>query len=299
VKYILRINALNPYPTLDITPEHFSELRSARNLLSAAFEMEELYDVLIATYRKLEELLVTTSVAHMVETRHQHQDFYTGRLDFNVAIVALLTSARLYIERIGSATQRATPETKLASDAVSAIRAKHYDSSPSYRFMEAFRNHVQHAGLPVGLTTFGSMRTKESDFQLMEHSVGLFISKAKLLQNDKFKAKAVDDLPEKINITESVRAYVEALSSVQVECREMAKYAISDARKLVEKAISHYLVIHSGSPVGLAAIAVEEQKYVEAVPLLLDWDDVRLRLQEKNPELRNLTKRYVSSQIRP
>lgn len=296
--YFLRINALNPFPKLPITEERFSELRGARDVLSAALEMEELYDVLITTYRKFEELIVSTSVSHMVESRFRHHDFYTGRLEFNVAIVALLTSARLYIDRIGSATQRATPTTANAADTVAATRSKHYDASSGYRFMEAFRNHVQHAGLPVGLTTFGSMKTKESDYELMEHSVGLFIGKSKLLQNEKFKAKAVADLPEKINITECVRAYIESLSSVQAACRDLAKFAINDARRLIDKAIGQYLVIHDGSAVGLAAIAAEEGRYAETVPLLVDWDDVRLRLSEKNAELKNLTKRYVSSQIR-
>jgi hypothetical protein len=298
MNHMLRIDALGAFPKIELTPEHFAQLRSARNVLSAAFEMEELYDVLISTYRKLEELLVTTSVTHMIEDRYQHQEFYGGRLNFNVAIVALLTSARLYIERIGSSTQRAAPASPKVSDAVSAIRSTHYDSSPSYRFMEAFRNHVQHAGLPVGLTTFGSMRTKESDYQLMEHSVGLFINKSKLLKNEKFKAAAVADLPEKINIVESVRAYLEALSAVHSECRVMVADAVSSSRNLIQKAIEQYLLLHTSSAVGLAAIAVESDKYVEKIPLLLEWDDVRIRLQEKNPELKNLSKRYVSSQIR-
>lgn len=299
MKYMLRIDALGRFPEIDLAPEHFSELRSARRVLGAAFEMEELYDVLISTYRKLEELLVTTSVAHMIEDRYQHHEFYFGRLNFNVAIVALLTSARLYIDRIGSSTQRATPNSPMVADAVSAIRSKHYDSSPSYRFLEAFRNHVQHAGLPVGLTTFGSMRTKESAYQLMEHSVGLFIRKSALLKNEKFKAVAVVDLPEKINIVESVRAYIEALSAVHTQCRVMVADAVSLSRGLIQKAIEQYRLLQAGSQVGLAAMAMEAEKVIEKVPLLLDWDDVRIHVQEKNPELKGLTKRYVSSQIRP
>jgi hypothetical protein len=41
----------------------------------------------------------------------------------------------------------------------------------------------------------------------------------------------------------------------------------------------------------------EKSEDVETVPLLLDWDDIRLKLQRKNARLINLSKRYVSGKV--
>ena len=45
--------------------------------------------------------------------------------------------------------------------------------------------------------------------------------------------------------------------------------------------------------VGLHAICLDENKIVESVSLLLDWDDVRIKLSKRNSELANLRNRYV------
>ena len=48
--------------------------------------------------------------------------------------------------------------------------------------------------------------------------------------------------------------------------------------------------------VGLHAICLHENRIVESVSLLLDWDDVRIELSKRNSELVNLRNRYVSGQ---
>ncbi|MDZ7643235.1 MAG: hypothetical protein U5K76_02745 [Woeseiaceae bacterium] len=73
---------------------------------------------------------------------------------------------------------------------------------------------------------------------------------------------------------------------------------MDNARTLIEKAQSEYAVIYSGRLTGLSAWKLNEDGLKdEGFPLLLDWDDVRLKLLIKNGQLNNLPKRYVSSRI--
>lgn len=72
---------------------------------------------------------------------------------------------------------------------------------------------------------------------------------------------------------------------------------MDEARRLIDAARVEYSKIHSGSLVGLAA-SVYDNSRIESTPLLLDWDDIRIKLQKKNRRLINLKKRFVSSGVK-
>jgi hypothetical protein len=70
------------------------------------------------------------------------------------------------------------------------------------------------------------------------------------------------------------------------------------ARALIEKAHKQYSEAYDGNLVGLSACAWSDEEdditEISSVPLMLDWDDIRLRLIERNGEMVNLRKRYVT-----
>ena len=53
--------------------------------------------------------------------------------------------------------------------------------------------------------------------------------------------------------------------------------------------------------IGLYAFCLsdEEDEALEKIPVMLEWDDIRLQLAKRNMLLVNLSKRYVSSKIQP
>jgi hypothetical protein len=180
VKHFLRIHALSAFPELQIDEARFRKLKESRSIMSAAIVLEEIYDILISNYLRIEQLLVEMAASQMVQIRFDYIDFFEGRSSFNTAFVNLLTSARLYVDQVRSRANACAPDAKGIGQEIKALLSAEYDSSPSYRFMEALRNHVQHAGLPVGLTSYGSSRNKEEDYSLLEYYMVVMAKKSLL-----------------------------------------------------------------------------------------------------------------------
>jgi hypothetical protein len=66
------------------------------------------------------------------------------------------------------------------------------------------------------------------------------------------------------------------------------------ARATLEAAHRRYAEVYADKLIGLTASAMDDGREISSVPLLLDWDDVRLELQKRNCQLINLRKRYIT-----
>jgi hypothetical protein len=115
-----------------------------------------------------------------------------------------------------------------------------------------------------------------------------------LQEDSKFKPKILAELDEKIDLKIATRSYVESISNVHESARNMISESVALARELIENALRRYAAVHSESLVGLSACKWSDGKQVSTISLLLDWDDVRVRLQKQNTKLTNLKKRYVT-----
>jgi hypothetical protein len=234
----------------------------------------------------------------MVQRRLDYSDLNDGRLALNVAFVNILTAARLYVDQIASKTQACDPSRPGLAEYIKKLLGTEYDESKSYRFMEALRNHVQHAGLPVASVLYGSRRNKEDAYERLEYHMEVMASKESLLENAGFKERALEGFPDKIDLIAATREYVEALSRVQASARSSTASSVSNARQEISATVEQYAAAYGKKPVGLAAIQEDNGSWIETVPLLLDWDDIRQNLEKRNEPLKNLAKRYVSSRIR-
>jgi hypothetical protein len=299
VNHFLRIQAIGRFPELPIDVVRFEKLKRSRSIMSAAIALEEIYDILVSNYLRIEQLLVEMAASQMVQYRFDYIDFFDGRSRFNAAFVNLLTSARLYVDQVRSKASACAPDEMGIGSEVKALLSTEYDSSPSYRFMEALRNHVQHAGLPVGFVSYGSSRNKEEDYALLEYYMIVMAKKSLLLEDPEFKQSALEGLPENIDLLATTREYLEALSRAHNGTRQKVNASVALARQVVQEAVDEYSAAYGKKPVGLAAIRASDGRWDEKISILLDWDDVRERLHMRNPVLTNLSKRYVSSRIRP
>ena len=79
----------------------------------------------------------------------------------------------------------------------------------------------------------------------------------------------------------------------------MIAESVTLARELIEGAHHRYAAVYNESLVGLSACKWSDEKQVSAIPLLLDWDDIRVKLQKRNRKLTNLRKYYVTGRIKP
>lgn len=299
MKYFVQIWALGAYPKIEIEQKNYSELKIAQKSLAGALAIEEKYELLISNYLDLEKECLNISANDMVINTSNYAGFFDIRLALNRRVVNLLTSTKLYIDQIQNHVRLCLPDDLSIKEKIKLLLSKEYDSFFEYRFMEALRNYVQHRGLAVHCTCHNRKWTSQEKDKEIEYKTSIFTHKSEIDRDTGFKKKVLDEMPEKVDLMYAVRSYVESISLVHCSVRELITQTSKESRDIIEKIIQDYKNINNGNALGLHAICSvmyePSNESIERFPLILDWDDVRIKLIEKNSKLVNLRKRYVSS----
>jgi len=256
--------------------------------------MEEKYEIFVSNYLELEEKILKTAAQSMARDPYDYEDFFDVRMEFNIRMVNLLTAARLYRDQLHRHVRAIIPETPDIKEEVEGLFSKEYDQNQQFRFMEELRNYVQHKGIPVHWTQHNAYSEGTGKDRLLIYSMELASQKEYLKEDKKFKKKVLEELPEKIDLKIATRSYVESVSRVHCSARKLAEKKLNDSRSIIECAHDEYKKIYPEKFVGLSAMRFEENRIIDSKSILLDWDDIRLKLTRRNSELVNLTKRYVT-----
>lgn len=297
-KYLLRLSVLGRVPEIEISKEKYSEYKAARNILSNCLAIEEKYEILISNYLEFEKQILDAATWSMVREHVDYSDFFEVKLGLNIRLVNLLTAARLYIDQLNQNVQECVPELADAKATMKGFFSKEYDENLEYRFMEALRNYVQHRGIPIHSTSLGSKRISQGDVSFFEYSVEIASQRSYLEEDGEFKKKVLAELDDKIDLKAAVRCYLESISNVHDSARQLVEQSVKSARELLENAHQQYAAIYSENLVGLSACVRSEDREIDSVPLLLDWDDIRVKLQKRNGKMTNLRKRYVTGKVK-
>ena len=288
---------LEESPQIPISEEVFKQLQLAKSILSAAFAIEEKYDLLIANYIELEKELISISIANTVQNARQYKQFFDIRAGINRRAVNLLTACRLYLDQIPQHLKECLQGESSVHDDLKNLLSTQYDESAAYRFLEALRNHVQHCGLAVyGLSIDSEWATFKNE-ELLSTVVAPYIEKRYLVDDKKFKKAVLLEIADKVDLMSFVREYIQRLGAVHKYVRDKVAHSTLKARNLVNGKIELYSQASSGETIGLNAISNDGVEDTTFFPLFLDWDDVRLQLIDRNTTAVNLSRRFVSSRI--
>lgn len=298
MKYIISKAVLGNVPEIEISESEYLELQKARNTLSNALEIEEKYEIVISNYLDFEQEILNATTKYMIREHLDYSDFFKVRLGLNVKLVNLLTAVRLYVDQLNQNVTKCLDDNLNTKDDVKRLFSKEYDENQYYRFMEALRNYVQHRGIPVHWTQQSSRWTSLEDDGLMEYSIELASQRSYLEEDKNMKKRVLDEMDDKVYLKAATRSYIESISRVHDSARNMIAESTGCSRKLIEDAHRRYLEKYSDSLVGLSACKRDGHKQIASIPLLLDWDDVRVSLQKRNRKLINLSKRYSTGIIK-
>jgi len=296
MEHYLKLNILDYSPKIDISKEEYENLKKSNIVLSNGMSIEEIYEILISNYIDLENDLSFITIENMVRRNFDNDYFFNSRVIFNKRLVNLLTSARLYVDQIGRHVKNILSKEGSKEDIVKSLFNDEYEASHEYRFMEALRNYVQHRGIPVHLTSYKMAKEGDGKDRGLVYSTEIFFDKSKL-QDKKFKKRVLDEMPDKVNLMQTTRKYIECLSIIQRNIRDLTSRRLNEAKGLIESSIERYKEVHSGSVVGLEAYRSDGNNLFETVPLNLEWEETRSMLVRRNPQLPFLSKRHVSTKI--
>lgn len=283
---------------LEIDATRFEVLKRARRVLLEAFAIEEKYEILLANYIAFEQEVLQNSAAYMIKGWGEYEEFYESRLGINVCLVNMLTAARLYVDQFPRHVRACLPDSENGLEKAKALLREAHDSSFNYRFMEALRNYVQHIGLPVHRVSVGAGGTSDGS---VEFGLAIVSNKNLLAEDSEFKRRVLDECPEEVDLMIAARSYMGSLGGAHNTARKLINAAVELARQTIERERAAYESEYSRANdglVGLEAQAIQEGALQERIPLLLEWDDIRRKLNAKNIQIGNLSKRYVSGRSR-
>ena len=121
-----------------------------------AVGLEEKIKLLLDNYEEFEAELVRLADdgKRILSPATALMDRMQARMILNRRIVNVLTACRLYLDQSEHAISELFDDRSDEVNAAEERRSTAYDNNPSYRFMEALRNHVQHRGLLVQCLSF-------------------------------------------------------------------------------------------------------------------------------------------------
>ncbi|WP_157670597.1 hypothetical protein [Chitinibacter sp. GC72] len=289
----LRQNVLGTVPKLPITDEQFKAAAAARTVLSAAFALEESNDLLIGNYVEFEQELLMAAASNSVRRLNEYHDFFELRSTINRRVVNLLTATRLYLDQT---PQRLTDCATTPENARIEFKQRthhHYDATFGYRFLEALRNHVQHCGLAVHRLSQSQKWVGEDETRVLELSIQPFTERQHL-ENNNFKKAILSEMPEQVALTLVIREYLQCIGDLHQLVRDHFSEKVKAARQTIEEHLCRYAEQNNGSVVGLTAFNTSPEGIQETIPILLDWDDVRLKLVARNSRMTSLGRHVVT-----
>lgn len=283
---------------LPLDEAQFETLKTSQHILTSAKAIEEKYDLLISNFLELEKELLTQVAQQMVFIQNSYNDIHDMISVFNRRVINLLTSTKLYYDQIEKHVRTCQHGCESSGNLAKSYFSEEYDIHQEYRFMEALRNHVQHYGLAVHSLSLPSRWIGEDDRKQMINTIRLFSLKDELNKNEKFKKSVFNEIEEKTDLVRAIRVYVGSFSNVHDKIRKLIECNITEARECIQNMINRYKDSNNGDAIGIYAYSIKSdipsEQIVEKFSVILDWDDVRIRLKNKNMPFPNINKWHVS-----
>lgn len=299
MKYIVRSIFLENTHEEPIDERHFKRIKHSRQVLSAALEFENVFDNLLSNYLEVETRCLDLTAHRLVRKARGYQEGNEALAAINLVFINYLSTARAYVDKIPKTTARCFEDTESQriKDRVEETLSHQYDSYFDYRFMEALRNHVQHSGSALHILRQGSrnIETEDQTRQCRESFLEPLCDKEILSERGDFKAQILEQCPPTINLLDSARVHIQALSKVQQIVRTLTAQVIADAALQMKNGQALLDGKVAGGLDGTEALSIlPTGETSERVPMLLKWEEVRAWLAQRNPGLVGNILKYAS-----
>jgi hypothetical protein len=295
-KFVITQETIGKRIEIEIDDVRFCELYDAKEVLSAAFSLEEKYELLLMNFLEFEKEILSNTAEYFLFDHKEYSDFFDIRLKINQRVVNFLTSCRLYVDHAKSHIKTCLPNTLFVRDKVDRLFNDEFDQYFEYRFCEKLRNHVQHQSLAVHSVNQDSRWQRDQRVETTK----VYAFKAELEDSKSFSKKYLAELPDKIELISVFKKYIELLSKIQSKIRILIKEYVDLSRDLIEGCIAEYSNQNDSDVIGLAAIyfKCDDENNLnkhKKVPLLLEWDNVRIKLESKNRKLVKFSHRKIET----
>lgn len=270
VRYLIKELVLGATDSVALTVDEFEAIATAHREMKVILSVEGKFGALIENYFDLQQDMFSISMRGQAFDGWSLSKTYADVNLLNRRLMNLLTTCRSYVDQVGQDLRSTGELGDARARRFKEERARHYDTSFSYRFMEEMRNYVQHRGFPLsGILKRSRLLDVDRRELGLEFSLGLTATVESLLADRRFKKKVSSGLigiQGKIDVGLRVRDYVALLAEVHCGLREELSPVLDSADAVISSAIVRYGCCGSECPPGL--YAVEEDVTGECVKKL-------------------------------
>ncbi|MGM4924385.1 hypothetical protein AB8A31_15835 [Tardiphaga sp. 804_B3_N1_9] len=282
---------------VSVTVDEYLALRKAVDGLLHRIDAEEKFDAVVENYKELEEFILNQALqAVFSHGGHDHVSAQAPRSTTARKVLNFLSSARLYCSTIETHAAAITGE-KSSAASVKAAMGREFDTSMSYRIMDALRNYAQHSALPVHGYTVAS--GWNSDRTIMDHEFDPQIRVSDLADDSNFKKETLAQIkngPPTLKLKPLAREYLESLSNIHNDFRGATNKSVEALSQKVVDAKKRLTDNDEIPDIGIALFEVDEEGYKIGEPTNLSRSltDYLLYLERKNRQLVNFSKRRIA-----
>ena len=274
-KYIIYSKNITNGFQEELAQQQFEELAKSKELLFEVRQIENIYNILIMNYYEFEKELYEISLKDEIfNSDYINFSEYISKVEQRV--LNFLSSTTLYFDSFKDDLKETKKYSIYLKDEFNVIK-KFFDEelkiNKNLKIMKFMRNHIQHNGLLNPETMINGKNLSE---ELREQTLKFKMDK-NTIKADWYKPENFAELDEKIDLKKAIRIYVDFISHVHQNFRESTNEKAINARSEFEKIFEKY----SEYKCLYVAQKVDDEIKIE-LPILLNWDNIRLEMIKKN-----------------
>jgi hypothetical protein len=277
----------------ELTRDRYRSIIAAKKTYILAVGLEEKIKLLLDNYEEFEaELLrLADDGKRILSPETALMDRMQARIILNRRIVNVLTACRLYLDQSDHAISQLFDDRSDEVNAAEERKSTAYDNNPSYRFMEALRNHVQHRGLLVQCLSFRHSYERDDVRFRVEPRLKL----SNLEEDSKFKRSIVDEIKAasakgldsgEIDLHRPIKEYVAAILSLHLANADAIAKGCADRFSLYRSVVKQYQQHNGKKIVFPRAVELDAQgRQITETFLLGNICEYYGKLREEEPPL--------------
>lgn len=241
--------------------EQYTKLKKSKEILFDVRTRENIYHIILLNYDEFEKELLKIQE----DEENDPSDINGYLIRKEQRILNLFSSITRYLDsfRKKEGIKKYSEYLKKELKKINKYIWKVSDKDQKLKIMRHLRNHIQHNGILVEKGSIGTI----FEFHINKNNI----------KADDFDVNDFKDIEEDIDLKKYLRQYIDFISDVHQQFRQETDTKVKEARNCLENILKVYPKFKC-----LEMLKKEDNVVVEQIPILLDWDDARVALVEKN-----------------
>jgi hypothetical protein len=272
MKYVMRPND-GFESKVDLSKQQYEDLLQAKVGILMMMEIEERFSMFRENFADYQRDLFESALKNATGMIDGWNDGIDVMLTLNRRLLNLLSSARLYRDHVYIELGRRFGKPSWQLDFWNTLLRQAKSESLAYRFLERFRNHVQHCSLPIRRVAPGIKTDCHPHGTPPRHHVAVYASWNQINDDrDNFDVETRAALKpvtgDRIDLNRFVREYAVVIAHIHSSLTEGLKSDIEIWETLVEDALER-VVDTCGSSSSIVLAAYDENSPLGQEPTLL------------------------------